>query len=75
MSRATPHRGVEPGVRPKTVVMGFTRVVVECLLALAELASGETTAVEGMNVNKVGKATVFIILVLSIFSSERGDLH
>ena len=56
MSRATPHRGVEPGVRPKTVVMGFTRVVVECLLALAELASGETTAVEGMNVNKVGKA-------------------
>ena len=56
MSRATPHRGVEPGVRPKTVVMGFTRVVVECLLALAELTSGETAAVEGMNVNKVGKA-------------------
>ena len=56
MSRATPHRGVEPSVRPKTVVMGFTRVVVKCLLALAELASGETTAVEGMNVNEVGKA-------------------
>ena len=34
-------RGVEPSVGPKTVVVGFPRVVVECLLALAELASGE----------------------------------
>ena len=47
---------VEPSVRPKTVVVGFPRVVVECLLALAELASGEAAAVEGMNVYKVGKA-------------------
>ena len=56
MSRATPHRGVEPSVRPKTVVVGFTRVVVECLLALAELARREAAAVERMNVDKVGKA-------------------
>ena len=41
---------------PKTVVVGFPRVVVECLLALAELASGGVAAVEGMNVYKVGKA-------------------
>ena len=43
-------------MRPKTVVVGFPRVVVECLLALAELASRGVAAVEGMNVYKVGKA-------------------
>ena len=42
--------------RPKTVVVGFPRVVVECLLALAELARRKAAAVEGMNVDKVGKA-------------------
>ena len=47
MGRATPHRGVEPSVGPKTVVVGFPRVVVECLLALAELASGGVAAAEG----------------------------
>ena len=56
MGGATPHGGVEPSVGPKTVVVGFPRVVVKCLLALAELASGEAAAVEGMNVYKVGKA-------------------
>ena len=50
MGGATPHGGVEPGVGPKTVVVGFPRVVVECLLALAELARGEAAAVEGMDV-------------------------
>ena len=43
-------------MRPKTVVVGFTRVEVECLLALAELARREAAAVERMNVDKVGKA-------------------
>ena len=50
MGRATPRRGIEPSVGPETVVVGVPRVVVECLLALAELASGEAAAVEGMNV-------------------------
>ena len=56
MGRATPHGGVEPSVGPKTVVVGFPRVVVECLLALAELARRKAAAVERMNVDKVGKA-------------------
>ena len=56
MGGATPHGGVEPGVGPKTVVMGFPRVVVVCLLALAELARRKAAAVEGMNLDKVGKA-------------------
>ena len=56
MGRATPHRGVEPSVGPKTVVVGFPRVVVVCLLALAELARRKAAAVEGMNLDKVGKA-------------------
>ena len=43
MGRATPHRGVEPSVGPKTVVVGFPRVVVECLLALAELDEKDVT--------------------------------
>ena len=88
---ATPHGGVEPSVGPKTVVVGFPRVVVVCLLALAELARRKAAAVEGMTVDKVGKAeagkppralhadrpAAYIMvcyLVLSIFSSERGDL-
>ena len=41
---------------PKSVVVGFPRVVVVCLLALAELARRKAAAVEGMNVYKVGKA-------------------
>ena len=40
MGSATPHSGVESCVGPKTVVMGFPRIVVECLLALAERARG-----------------------------------
>ena len=34
MRGTTPHIGAEPSVGPKTVVVGFPRVVVECLLAL-----------------------------------------
>ena len=49
MGSATPHSGVESCVGPKTVVMGFPRVVVECLLALTERARGEAAAVEGLN--------------------------
>ena len=56
MRGTTPHIGAEPSVGPKTVVVGFPRVVVVCLLALAELARRKTAAVEGMNVDKVGKA-------------------
>ena len=56
MGGATPHGGVEPSVGPKTVVVGFPRVVVVCLLALAELARRKAAAVEGMNLDKVGKA-------------------
>ena len=49
MRSTTPHIGAEPSVGPKTVVVGFPRVVVECLLALTERARGEAAAVEGMN--------------------------
>ena len=56
MGGATPHGGVEPSVGPKTVVVGFPRVVVVCLLALAELARRKAAAVEGMNLDQVGKA-------------------
>ena len=57
MGGATPHGGVEPGVGPKTVVVGFPRVVVVCLLALAELARRKAAAVERMNVDKVAEST------------------
>ena len=40
---------------PKRLKWGFPRVVVECLLALAE-HTREWTAVEGVNVHQVGKA-------------------
>ena len=40
VGRATPHGGVEPSVGPKTVVVGFPRVVVESFFALTEIASG-----------------------------------
>ena len=56
MGGATPHGGVEPGVGPKTVVVGFPRVVVECLLALTERARGGAAAVEGINFVQVGEA-------------------
>ena len=48
MGGATPHGGVEPSVGPKTVVVGFPRVVVKCLLALAELARREAAVVENI---------------------------
>ena len=42
MRVATPHIGVEPCAGAKTDVMGFPRVVVECLLALAQHTRGRT---------------------------------
>ena len=48
--------GAEPSVGPKTVVVGFPRVVVECLLALTERARGGAAAVEGINFVQVGEA-------------------
>ena len=51
MRSTTPHIGAEPSVGPKTVVVGFPRVVVECLLALTERARGGAAAVEGMTVS------------------------
>ena len=56
MRSTTPHIGAEPSVGPKTVVVGFPRVVVECLLALTERARGGAAAVEGMNFLQVGEA-------------------
>ena len=40
MRSTTPHIGAEPSVGPKTVVVGFPRVVVECLLALTVFSNG-----------------------------------
>ena len=48
-----PHGGSNR-VGPKTVVVGS--VVVECLLALAELARRKAAAVERMNVDKVAES-------------------
>ena len=56
MRGTTPHIGAEPSVGPKTVVVGFPRVVVECLLALTERARGGAAAVEGINFVQVGEA-------------------
>ena len=42
MRVAAPHIGVEPCAGAKTDVMGFPRVVVECLLALAQHTRGRT---------------------------------
>ena len=55
MRGATPHIGVEPCAGPKTDVVGFPRVVVECLLALAQHTRGRT-AIEIVNLHEVGKA-------------------
>ena len=55
MRSTTPHIGAEPSVGPKTVVVGFPRVVIECLLALTERARGGAAAVEGMNFLQVGE--------------------
>ena len=55
MRVATPHIGVEPCAGPKTDVMGFPHVVVECLLALAQHTRG-WTAIEIVNLHEVGKA-------------------
>ena len=40
---------------PKTVVVGFPRVVIECLLTLTERARGGAAAVEGINFVQVGE--------------------
>ena len=56
MRSTTPHIGAEPSVGPKTVVVGFPRVVIECLLALTERARGGAAAVEGINFVQVGEA-------------------
>jgi hypothetical protein len=55
MRVATPYLGVEPCAGPQTDVMGFPRVVVECLLALAQHTRG-WTAIEMVNLHEVGKA-------------------
>ena len=55
MRGATPHIGVEPCAGPKTDVVGFPRVVVECLLALAQ-HTRRWTAIESVNPHEVGKA-------------------
>ena len=44
-----------PCAGPKTIEMGFPRVVVECLLALAKHTPG-WTASESVNMHEVGKA-------------------
>jgi hypothetical protein len=46
MSGSTPHTGIEPCVRLKTIVLGLTRVIVIELLALANaqaMAAGATS--------------------------------
>ena len=53
MRVAAPHIGVEPCAGAKTDVMGFPRVVVECLLALAQHTRGRT-AIEIVNLHEVG---------------------
>ena len=50
---ATPHTGVEPCVGPKTIVVGFPRIVIIGLLALAKTAS-RFAATEGVDVCEVG---------------------
>ena len=55
MRVAAPHIGVEPCAGAKTDVMGFPRVVVECLLALAQHTRGRT-AIEIVDLHEVGKA-------------------
>ena len=57
MRSTTPHIGAEPSVGPKTVVVGFPRVVVECLLALTERARGGAAAVEGMKYSAITLST------------------
>ena len=52
---ATPHTGVEPCVRPKTIVVGFPRIVIIRLLALAKTGR-RFTAPEWVHVHQVGKA-------------------
>ena len=47
MRVAAPHIGVEPCAGAKTDVMGFPRVVVECLLTLAQHTRGI------LNVNEI----------------------
>ena len=49
MGGATPHGGVEPSVGPKTVVVGFPRVVVVCLLALAARVYRRVTFLDSTN--------------------------
>ena len=55
MRVAAPHIGVEPCAGAKTDVMGFPRVVVECLLALAQRTRGRA-AMEIVDLSEVAKA-------------------
>ena len=55
MRVAAPHIGVEPCAGAKTDVMGFPRVVVECLLTLAQHTRGRT-AIEIVDLYEVAKA-------------------
>ena len=55
MRVAAPHIGVEPCAGAKTDVMGFPRVVVECLLALAQRTRGRA-AIEIVDLYEVAKA-------------------
>jgi hypothetical protein len=61
MRVATPHIGVEPCAGTKTDAMGFPRVVVECLLALAQHARG-WTAIEIVNFCMEMRLWVFLII-------------
>ena len=55
MRVAAPHIGVEPCAGAKTDVMGFPRVVVECLLALTQRTRGRA-AIEIVDLYEVAKA-------------------
>ena len=76
MGGATPHGGVEPSVGPKTVVVGFPRVVVECLLALTERARGGAAAVEGINYifNGMGFVYNFLLFIFKCLLRSRSCL-
>ena len=51
---STPICGVEPCAGPKTDVMGFARVVVECLLAMAQ-HTRRWTAIESVKITGIVK--------------------
>ena len=78
MRSTTPHIGAEPSVGPKTVVVGFPRVVVECLLALTERARGGAAAVEGINFvqvfNGMGFVYNFLLFIFKCLLRSRSCL-